>query len=205
MTTSELGQLPTTIVETIELLTRAGYIASVCDTWVKEYDVKLRCGTPEEVCCEDHNWIKVPKDFVGNDVCYYVKAKGDSMVDQGICDGDKLLIRATEMAEEEDVVVAMINNECTIKVFYRSDDGEVYLVPRNEKYLPILVRESDNFRIIGVVEEVIKAKPHVSGRICRKIIKVFSHLLCHIKQCKIDFFVAALFDCFVILHRYCFC
>lgn len=160
-----------TVEETIELLNKAGYKAAICDTWVKEYDVKLRCGTPEEVCSESYDWIKVPKSFVGNDVRYYVRAKGDSMVDQGICDGDKLLIRATEVAQEEDIVVAMINNECTIKVFYRSDDGEVYLVPRNEKYLPILVRESDDFSIVGVVEEVIKAKPRVSGRICRKIIK----------------------------------
>lgn len=159
-----------TVEETIELLNKAGYKAAICDTWVKEYDVKLRCGTPEEIFTEDHDWIKVPKNFVGNDVRYFVRAKGDSMEDQGICDGDKLLIRATEVADEEDIVVAMINNECTIKVFYRSDEGEVYLVPRNEKYLPILVRESDNFSIVGVVEEVIKAKPRVSGRICRKII-----------------------------------
>lgn len=171
MTTNEHNQLPMTVEETIELLTKAGYKAAICDTWVKEYDVKLRCGTPEEVCSESYDWIKVPKSFVGNDVRYYVRAKGDSMVDQGICDGDKLLIRATEVAQEEDIVVAMINNECTIKVFYRSDEGEVYLVPRNEKYLPILVRESDDFSIVGVVEEVIKAKPRVSGRICRKIIK----------------------------------
>lgn len=89
-----------TVEETIELLNKAGYKAAICDTWVKEYDVKLRCGTPEEVCSESYDWIKVPKSFVGNDVRYYVRAKGDSMVDQGICDGDKLLIRATEVAEE---------------------------------------------------------------------------------------------------------
>ena len=168
--TSKHNQPTMTIEETIELLNKAGYKAAICDTWVKEYDVKVKCGNPEEVCSESYDWIKVPKNFVGNDVRYYVRAKGDSMVDQGICDGDKLLIRATEVADEEDIVVAMINNECTIKVFYRSDEGEVYLVPRNEKYLPILVRESDNFSIVGVVEEVIKAKPRVSGRICRKII-----------------------------------
>ena len=73
-----------TVEETIELLNKAGYKAAICDTWVKEYDVKLRCGTPEEVCSESYDWIKVPKSFVGNDVRYYVRAKGDSMVDQGI-------------------------------------------------------------------------------------------------------------------------
>ena len=53
-----------TVEETIELLNKAGYKAAICDTWVKEYDVKLRCGTPEEVCSESYGWIKVPKNFV---------------------------------------------------------------------------------------------------------------------------------------------
>ena len=160
-----------TVEETIELLNKAGYKAAICDTWVKEYDVKIKCGNPEEIFTEDHDWVAFPKEMLDRRTTCTIFAKGDSMIEEGICDGDELVVRMTPVAAEEEIVVAIINHECTVKVYFKSDEGETYLLPRNASYPPILVKETDDFRIVGVVEKVMKSKSHVSGRLCRKILK----------------------------------
>jgi len=85
---------------------------------------------------------------------FLLRAKGESMNDAGINEGDLLLIRQQQYAENGNQVVALINDEATIKE-YHHNGSLVVLKPRskNKKYQPIIL--TDDFRIQGVVEAVI--------------------------------------------------
>ncbi len=85
---------------------------------------------------------------------FLLRAKGDSMNDAGIDDGDLVLIRQQQHAENGNRVVALINDEATIKE-YHHNGSLVVLKPKshNKKYQPIIL--SDDFRIQGIVESVI--------------------------------------------------
>lgn len=85
---------------------------------------------------------------------FLLRAKGDSMDDAGINDGDLVLIRQQQHADNKELVVALIDDEATIKEYHHKG-SLVVLKPKskNKKYQPIIL--SDEFRIQGVVEAVI--------------------------------------------------
>lgn len=85
---------------------------------------------------------------------FLLRAKGNSMDDAGINDGDLVLIRQQQQADNGDQVVALINNEATIKE-YHHNGKLIVLKPRSKsaKYQPIIL--SDDFLIRGIVETVI--------------------------------------------------
>jgi repressor LexA len=85
---------------------------------------------------------------------FMLKAKGDSMTKKGINDGDLILIKRQEIANNGDIVVALINDKATIKE-YRELDGAIALIPhsKNPKHKPIILQE--NFIIQGVVEKIL--------------------------------------------------
>ncbi|MAT89525.1 MAG: repressor LexA [Flavobacteriaceae bacterium] len=86
---------------------------------------------------------------------FLLRAEGDSMNEAGINDGDLLLIRQQQDANNGDKVLALIDDEATVKEFFRSG-GMVILKPKstNKIHQPIIL--TSNFRIQGIVEEVIK-------------------------------------------------
>ena len=85
---------------------------------------------------------------------YLLHARGDSMNRAGIKNGDMVLVRQRSTAEEGDKVVALIDNEATIKEYHRSN-GMVVLMPRstNREHKPIIL--TDDFQVQGVVVAVI--------------------------------------------------
>lgn len=86
---------------------------------------------------------------------FYLRAQGDSMNKAGIDDGDLVLVQQTAAANENDIVVALIEENATIKRFKRGD-GYIALLPqsRNPKHQPIIMR--DNFSIQGKVVKTVK-------------------------------------------------
>ncbi len=74
------------------------------------------------------------------DELFALKVKGVSMIDAGILDGDLVIVRKTESAENGEIVVAMIDDEATVKTFYR-ENGHFRLQPQNSTMSPIIVRE----------------------------------------------------------------
>jgi repressor LexA len=80
---------------------------------------------------------------------YLLRVKGDSMVDDGIFDGDLIAVRRTPDAENNQIVVARIDGEVTVKRFKRGK-GRVLLMPRNPAYAPIEVPEQADFAIEGL-------------------------------------------------------
>jgi repressor LexA len=96
-------------------------------------------------------------DFVGKENVYVLRVKGDSMIEDHICDGDFVIVENSGSAEDGDTIVALIdNNEATLKRFYREKNDTVRLQPANEKMKPILIREQDlkiQGRVIGVLRK----------------------------------------------------
>ncbi|MBI4680914.1 MAG: hypothetical protein HY753_06855 [Nitrospirae bacterium] len=78
------------------------------------------------------------------------------MVNAGILDGDFVLVRQQTIAEQGELVIALIEDEATVKRFYK-DKGKIKLQPENDTMKPIIVGPTDkNIMIIGKVEGVIR-------------------------------------------------
>ncbi len=86
---------------------------------------------------------------------FALQIHGDSMVDAGIVEGDYVIVQKQETARAGEMVVASLDDEATVK-YYQPRKGTVELVPANEKYQPIVVDGSVEFRILGLVRGVIR-------------------------------------------------
>lgn len=83
---------------------------------------------------------------------FALRVKGDSMVNAGILDGDIIIVRQTPVAQNGEIVVALIEDEATVKRFYK-EDGHFRLQPENDDYAPIIV---DQVYILGKVVSLIR-------------------------------------------------
>ncbi len=87
---------------------------------------------------------------------FFLRVKGDSMVNAAILDGDLALIRPQPTAENNDIVVAMVDGEATLTAFYR-ERGQIRLQPRNPNMEPIIVREGEgDVSIVGKVVGIFR-------------------------------------------------
>jgi repressor LexA len=80
---------------------------------------------------------------------YLLKVKGDSMIDDGIFDGDLIAVHRTPVAENGQIVVARLDGEVTVKRLRRNKDG-IALLPRNPDYAPIVIADGADFAIEGL-------------------------------------------------------
>lgn len=92
----------------------------------------IAAGTPIEPI-ENPETIKVPKTMVGKTGNYYaLKVKGESMIEDGICNGDTAIIKHQQTADNGDTIVAITEDGATLKIF-RNQNGKILLEPRNKK------------------------------------------------------------------------
>ena len=84
--------------------------------------------------------------------CFALRVRGDSMIDAGILDGDKVVVRPQPTADDGQIVVARIEDEATVKRLRRRN-GQVWLMPENEHYEPI---DGTYAEIIGIVRGVVR-------------------------------------------------
>jgi len=98
--------------------------------------------------------VEVPEGFLSGEGHFILKVKGDSMVADGINDGDLVVVKKQETAENGQTVVALIDGEVTIKRFYRRGE-KVQLAPANEALAPILV-DGDRLKLEGVVVALMR-------------------------------------------------
>jgi repressor LexA len=94
----------------------------------------------------------LPRQLVGEGQLFLLKVVGDSMVDAAICDGDWVVVRQQQVAENGDIVAAMIDGEATVKTFKRRD-GHVWLLPHNAAFEPI---PGDHATVLGRVTAVLR-------------------------------------------------
>ena len=88
----------------------------------------------------------------GDPACFALRVRGDSMINAGILDGDKVVVRPQATADDGQIVVARIGDEATVKRLSRKN-GEVWLLPENESFEPIDGSEAE---IIGIVKAVVR-------------------------------------------------
>ena len=84
--------------------------------------------------------------------CFALRVRGDSMMNAGILDGDKVVVRPQATANNGQIVVARIEDEATVKRLWRKN-GEIWLMPENDAYEPI---DGTNAEIIGIVRGVVR-------------------------------------------------
>jgi repressor LexA len=115
---------------------------------------RVAAGTPIEPV-EAPDTIAVPEELVGRGDNFVLRVKGSSMLEEGILDGDFIVVQAREQADNGDTVVALVKGEATVKRFFREKAGMVRLQPANEAMQPIVVRAAD-VEIRGVVVAVMR-------------------------------------------------
>jgi repressor LexA len=94
----------------------------------------------------------LPRELVGEGALFLLRIAGDSMVDAAICDGDWVVIRQQPVADNGDIVAALIDGEATVKT-YKRREGHVWLMPHNPSYEPI---PGDEATILGRVVAVLR-------------------------------------------------
>ncbi len=94
-------------------------------------------------------------DFLidNKEATYFLRVKGDSMIEAGIYDGDMVIVERNENPKVGDIVIAEVDGEWTIK-FFKKRDGKPYLLPANKNYKPIYPKEE--LKITAVVKAVIR-------------------------------------------------
>ncbi|GAB4272013.1 MAG: transcriptional repressor LexA [Deferrisomatales bacterium] len=130
----------------------------VVDSEPSENEVPLlgyvAAGTPIEAVTTDDR-LEVPRSMVRGPDVFALRVKGDSMVEDGILDGDYVVVRRQATAANGETVVALVDGEATVKRFYRRQ-GRVELHPANAAMEPIAVEAGQDVRIEGVVIGVIR-------------------------------------------------
>lgn len=99
--------------------------------------------------------IEIPKSMKVPGELFGLRIQGNSMIEDGILDGDYVIIRKQPQADNGQTVVAMINNEATIKRYYRRKT-HIELQPANSEMTPIIVDPGENLRIEGVLIGVLR-------------------------------------------------
>jgi repressor LexA len=94
----------------------------------------------------------LPQELVGDGELFMLEVSGESMIDAAICDGDYVVVRREQTAENGEIVAAMIDGEATVKTFQRKD-GKVLLLPHNPAYEPI---DGTHATILGKVTAVLR-------------------------------------------------
>lgn len=113
---------------------------------------RIAAGSPIEAV-EDREFLDLEELFVSPHETFVLRVKGDSMIDDGIADGDYVVLEKRETARDGETVVALLEeDEATLKQFFREPDG-VRLQPANPNYKPI---KTKHVRIQGVVVGVIR-------------------------------------------------
>jgi repressor LexA len=99
---------------------------------------KVTAGEPILAVENIEDSFPLPLDFVGNSEAFMLRVRGDSMIEAGILSGDLVLVKRQNIAENGDIVVALIEDEATVKTFYK-EKGFIRLQPQNSFMQPILV------------------------------------------------------------------
>ena len=115
-------------------------------------EVKITAGEPILAVENVTDTFPIPIDFVGNSESFMLTVRGESMIEAGILDGDYILVKRQNNANNGEIVVALIGEEATVKTFYKEKD-HIRLQPENSTMDPIIVPDCE---ILGKVAGVFR-------------------------------------------------
>jgi repressor LexA len=106
---------------------------------------------------ENHEGFLVvdPSFLKRSENAFALRVKGDSMINAGINDRDLVIVSPGEQAKNGDIVVALINDEATVKKF-EMINNKIRLIAENDAYKPIEVKNQDDFKLVGKVKGVVR-------------------------------------------------
>jgi len=113
---------------------------------------KVTAGEPILAVENIEDTITLPYDLVGTEDAFLLRVRGDSMIEAGIFDNDIIIVRRQNVAENGDIVVALIDDEATVKRFFKESD-HIRLQPENKAMEPIIVKD---VKILGKVIGLIR-------------------------------------------------
>ncbi|MBN1841864.1 MAG: transcriptional repressor LexA [Deltaproteobacteria bacterium] len=120
---------------------------------------RIAAGLPILALENIEDFLGIDKGFFCTEKSFAVQVKGDSMVDAHIQDGDYVIIRIQNQAQNGDIVAALIDDEVTLKYFYRRK-RQIRLESANPKYPPLIFNKGDtrSFRILGVMAGLVRKR-----------------------------------------------
>ncbi|MEW6046376.1 MAG: transcriptional repressor LexA [Bacillota bacterium] len=113
---------------------------------------RVPAGQPLLALQNIEDFFPLPVDFTEYEDVFMLRVRGDSMKNAGILDGDYVVVRSQPSARNGEIVVALVDDEATVKRFYREHD-HIRLQPENPRYKPILTQ---NVQILGKVIGVLR-------------------------------------------------
>ncbi len=157
------------VFDHLKALERKGYIKRIGKRAIEIVNVNGRSASPEAteipilgriragapILAEENieGYLPVANEIAAKEA-FALKVKGDSMIEDGIVDGDYVIIRRQETADNGDIVCALIENEATLKRFFQQK-GVIVLKPANKNYDPITISKGE-FRVLGKATGVIR-------------------------------------------------
>ena len=122
-------------------------------------DAGIRAGFPSPAQDYISETSDLKKDLIRHPAStFYGRVVGDSMIDEGIEEGDILVIDKSIEPEDDDLAVCCLDGEFTLKRINITRDNRIYLMPSNRRYKPIEVTPDNEFMVWGIVTYTIKAK-----------------------------------------------
>lgn len=117
---------------------------------------KISCGNGTVALEDIEGYEDTPRDWLNGGEYFYLRAKGDSMINARIMDGDLLLIRRQEEVENGEIAAVVIDGDAVLKRVYKNNDTLI-LQSENPKYQPILCNKNntDTVRIVGKLKKVV--------------------------------------------------
>ncbi len=109
---------------------------------------KVAAGNPIEAI-EGTETISVPANMIGSGSHFALTVNGESMIEDGILDGDLIIVKEKNQASNGETIVATINNEATVKRYYKKSN-QIELHPANSSMSPIIIKDGD-FHIKGIL------------------------------------------------------
>lgn len=113
---------------------------------------RVAAGQPILAVENIESYFPIPTEFMPNAETFMLKVKGDSMINAGIFNGDKILVQKQSDAQNGDIVVALVDDSATVKTFYK-ENGHYRLQPENDTMDPIIVNECS---ILGKVFGIMR-------------------------------------------------
>ncbi|MBS4912741.1 MAG: transcriptional repressor LexA [Veillonella sp.] len=115
----------------------------------------VQAGLPVTAIQNQESVVPLPLSLIGNSECFLLRVRGESMRDIGMYEGDLLIVRNQSTANNGDIVVALIDDEATVKRFYREPD-RIRLQPENSEFEPIYTKNCViEGKVIGLIRDHI--------------------------------------------------
>lgn len=155
-----------------KILEAAGWQPDDAFAELTHFNNMAHCGAPASMGDEDRELVRVARALVRYGATFSVVARGDSMIDAGISDGDILMVRQQSVAEEGDIVLVIVEGEeVMVKNYIEDDEGTVWFVPSNDRYPALCAEDYPDAIIVGKVVSIEHACPRASRRACMQRVR----------------------------------